>query len=230
MRGTILGAVAPPLPFDELDGPGPPVVLLHGILARPDDWAPVARRLHSAGRRVLVPHLRGHGRAPWTERMSWRPQDDAADVATLLREVAPGGAHLVGHSRGGTTAGWIAAEAPALARSLAVVCSPPQASEAFRAHFRRLLPTAKDERARAALRYLAAIPDDDFPTHALRSYEGPALVVEAGDDPLYSPTHTLFWRAFLPYASFERIDGGHEAFRGEAGAAWLAARLLAHAP
>lgn len=193
-----------------------PVVLLHGVLRPPRDWDAVAARLRAAGWEVHAPRLPDEPASP---------ADAFPAVADLVRGLAPDGAHLVGHSRGATVASWLAVESPELARSLAVVASPPQASEAFRAHFRR-----EHERApHPVLAYLARIPEDDFPAHALRRYRGPALVVEAGDDPLYSPTHTLFWRAFLPYAGFERVDeGGHAFFARDPGASWLADRLLRH--
>lgn len=144
------------------------------------------------------------------------PQSPEEAALSLIAKLE-GPAHFVGHSRGGTIASWIAVHAPHLVKSLAVVASPPEASEAFRAHFR-----GKHE-------YLASIPDDAFPTHALRRYRGGALVVEVGDDPLYSPTHTLFWRAYLPYARFERFDeGGHDFLTREPGASKLAQILREH--
>jgi pimeloyl-ACP methyl ester carboxylesterase len=217
------------LHHEEMPGSGVPVVLLHGVLDEPGAWAAVARRLHEAGHRVLLVHARGHGASPpWAPGMDWSPLAEAHDVLDLLRREAPEGAHLVGHSRGGTSACWAAVEEPGLVRSLAVVASPPQASEVFRAHFRKLLDRERDPRRADALRYLSTIPDDDFPTHALRRLSGPALVVEAEDDPLYSPTHTMFWRMFLPYAAFERVPGGHRFFVDGDGAAWLGERLSRH--
>lgn len=214
-----------------LPGEGVPIVLLHGVLDGPEAWEGVARRLHAAGRTVHVVHARGHGASPpWTPGMDWSPQAEAHDLERLLEGLTPAGAHLVGHSRGATSLSWVAVERPDLARSLALVASPPQASEVFRAHFRKLLAREQDPRRAEALRYLADIPDDAFPGHALRRYRGRALVVEAASDPLYSPTHTLFWRLFLPYADFERVEGGHRFFaERDEGAAWLAERLLRHA-
>lgn len=196
-------------------------MLVHGILDGPDVWARVAPRLQAAGRRVILP--------TGDDASGWSPPAEGRALVALLSRLAPEGAHLVGHSRGATSASWVAVEAPELARSLAVVASPPQASEAFRGAFRRQLERATDPREASALRYLSTIPEDDFPAYALRRYTSPALVVEFEDDPLYAPTQTLFWRAFLPYASFERVPGGHRAFaESEERAEWLARRVLAH--
>lgn len=192
-----------------------PVVLLHGILGSPDDWSRVAPALRAAGFEVHA----------LEDASTGSPRDEASLLAPAIENVGP--AHLVGHSRGGTVASWIAAERPDLAASLAIVASPPQASEAFRAHFRRK-GEREGGRERAAYEYLAHVPDEDFPTHALRRYAGRALVVEAGDDPLYSPTHTLFWRAFLPYATFERVEGGHAFHQTAEGARRLVEMLLRH--
>lgn len=191
-----------------------PILLLHGVLDGPAAWETVAHHLREAGHKIIVPAAPEDARTP-------------QEVADAARAHLP--AHLVGHSRGGTAASWLAVEMPEAARSLAVVASPPQASEVFRAHFAKRVDRARSPRERSTLEYLAAIPDDDFPQHALRRYRGRALVVEYEDDPLYGPTQTLFWRMFLPYADFERVPGGHRAFaeNGEA-AAWLARRILAH--
>lgn len=203
-----------------------PIVLIPGILQAPSSWEAVGDALRAAGRRVLQPDLGG----PAADG-AWGPEAVAEEAERMLRREAPEGAHLVGASRGATVASWVAVNAPELARSLAVVASPPQASEAFRATFRRMrerLGERAEPRVRDALQYLATIPDDAFPTHALRRYPGRALVVEAEDDALYSPTSTLFWRAFLPYADFERVPGGHAFYEEPERARWLAERLLRH--
>ncbi|MFA5862169.1 MAG: alpha/beta fold hydrolase [Candidatus Thermoplasmatota archaeon] len=201
---------------EPLRGSGPPIVLLHGVLRSTAAWRGVAQRLHAAGRTVILAEDEDHARAP---------NDAAADLIALMGE----GAHLVGHSRGGTVASWVAAERPELARSLVLIASPPDVSETFRAHFRALrkkADSAEDERTFDAL---SRLPEDAWPGLALRRYQGRALVIEAEDDPLYSPRHTLFWRTYLPYADFERVPGGHEFFTESAEQeAWLAERLLRH--
>ena len=196
--------------------PRAPILLLHGILDSTAVWDRVVR--HLGGERELI-------REPDLPQKDHSPRAQAERAADL---VPPGGAHVVGHSRGGAAACWLAVERPELVRSLAVVASPPGSGEAFRAWFRSRLERAKPEH-REILASQAALTDDDFAQHALRRYQGRALVVEYEDDALYSPTHTLFWRMFLPYADFERVPGGHRAFgESDESARWLAERLRAH--
>lgn len=195
-----------------------PVIFLPGLLRPASDWDEV---------RALVGLPRAEA---WPEfAPPWRPDEAAPAFEARLRAHAPDGAHLVGHSRGATLASWAAVHAPELVASLTIVASPPESSEVFRAHFRDRAPLAKDAHARDALDAMASMPEEAFPAIALRRYQQPALVIEAADDPLYSPTHTLFWRMFLPYASFERREGADHAtiLRGDH-ARWLAERIARH--
>lgn len=230
------------LAFDE-SGPsdGPVVALLHGALASASAWPRARERLAARGFRALALDDRGHGRSqpfgtpgnPWSALAMDTLREDAA---AWLDAVAPGRVHLVGHSRGATVAAWLALDRPGKVASVALAASPPMASEAFRAFHRALLARAKrpegsrGELAEATWRWLSEIDDGDFPAEAMTQIRAPALVLEAGDDPLYSPTHTMFWRAWMKHARVERLDsGGHNfPFDDGTGEAWFHARLLEH--
>jgi pimeloyl-ACP methyl ester carboxylesterase len=93
--------VAPPAPAAAGDAPpGPPVVLSHCWTGSRAVWAPVARRLVAAGRRVVLYDQRGHGasglgRAPFTvDRLG-------DDLAAVLEAVDLRDGVLAGHSMGG---------------------------------------------------------------------------------------------------------------------------------
>ena len=90
----------------EAHGPadGPPVVLLHGFPYSIDTWRNVAPALAAAGRRVIVPHLRGHGPTRFLSAATPRSGQQAAlgaDVRDLLDGLDLRGAVLAGYDWGG---------------------------------------------------------------------------------------------------------------------------------
>lgn len=94
---------------------GRPVVLLHALGERGDDWTDVVRRLGEDVRAVL-PGLRGHGDSDWPGEYALT--DTAADVVALLDALDLGPALLLGHSLGGVVALRVAWERPDLVERL----------------------------------------------------------------------------------------------------------------
>lgn len=89
----------------ELEGTGPPILLLHGFSDSADTWRPVLERLASRGRRVVAIDLPGFGSADDLHpRRPVLPQLDRAVVAALRR--FPDGSRpiIVGNSLGGLAA------------------------------------------------------------------------------------------------------------------------------
>ncbi|WP_433292551.1 alpha/beta fold hydrolase [Actinoplanes sp. CA-030573] len=124
----------PPIHVSVWDGPASaePAILVHGTFA----WAALAfehQRPLARERRILLPDRRGFGASPdlrpggpreghgdHEDRDDAITSDyavDAEDVGALLG----GGAHLVGHSYGGTVAMLAAAAHPGLVRSLTLI-------------------------------------------------------------------------------------------------------------
>ena len=100
----------------EVFGTGEPAVLVHGS----GSWGIGTYRQQRAlaGEfRLNLLDRRGYGQSPAAGAIGW--PTDAGDVAGLLTEL--GGAHLVGHSSGGTVALLAAALAPHAVRSLVAV-------------------------------------------------------------------------------------------------------------
>lgn len=98
------------------DGPAAatPAILVHGTFT----WATRSfehQRPLAAARRILLPDRRGFGASPDTATSDYAI--DAVDVVRLMS----GGAHLVGHSYGGTVAMLAAAARPGLVRSLTLI-------------------------------------------------------------------------------------------------------------
>jgi pimeloyl-ACP methyl ester carboxylesterase len=96
----------------------PAVVLLHSSAASSRQWDSLAERLEPSFS-VHAIDLHGHGRQPaWAGPRPLALSDDVALVQPVLERA--GGAHVIGHSYGGAVAVHLAAERPALVRSLAV--------------------------------------------------------------------------------------------------------------
>lgn len=122
----------PPATTSAAFGRGEPIVLLHGLGSRREDWLPTARILARRHRVTLV-DLPGHGGADMPEPFSLERATLALD--RLLAEVPGGPVILVGHSLGGLIAASEVIEEPGRIRGLVLVETAlrPQLPESLRA-------------------------------------------------------------------------------------------------
>ncbi len=91
-----------------VEGPGPPLLLLHGYSDSADTWRPLLRELRNRERHAIAVDMPGYGQADPFEPGPMLPQLDAF-VAALVQEHAPrNGRHgnpiVVGNSLGGVAA------------------------------------------------------------------------------------------------------------------------------
>ena len=100
----------------------PTAVLLHGNGGHALWWEPLVPYL-VPGWRLVVPHLRGHGRSDWAEPPRYRLGDFAGDALAVMDALAPGRVPVVGHSMGGRVALWLAATRPDRVRALGMLDS-----------------------------------------------------------------------------------------------------------
>ena len=104
-------------------GEGPPeLVLLHGGAQNAHTWDTVALALR---RPLLAIDLPGHGHSDGGRNGSLDLGDNAADVATAIRALAPEATAVVGMSLGGITTLALSAVAPELVRSVVLVDITP---------------------------------------------------------------------------------------------------------
>ncbi|MFO1092673.1 MAG: alpha/beta hydrolase [Planctomycetaceae bacterium] len=103
-------------------GSGPPVILLHGFPEFWYSWRRQVPALANAGFGVLAADLRGFNLSDKpTGVEQYRMSALVADVAELIRRLAGGEAHVVGHDWGGAVAWRLAALHPQLVRKLVVM-------------------------------------------------------------------------------------------------------------
>ncbi len=115
----------------EWDGPGDTTfVLVHGFTDLGAGWCEVAPRLAPHGH-VIAPDLRGHGDS---DRIGaggyYHFFDYVADLDDVIRQLARPRVVLVGHSMGGSVAGYLAGTRPARIARLVLVegLGPPDMS------------------------------------------------------------------------------------------------------
>jgi pimeloyl-ACP methyl ester carboxylesterase len=126
----------------EVDGSGDAVALIHGLGGTSNVFDPQARTL--AGRfRVIRPDLPGSGRSPAGRPLSIQAFVDA--ILRALRLLGVERAHLAGHSLGTVICQHIAAQQPALVRSLALFGPFAAPSESARAGLRERAQQARGE-------------------------------------------------------------------------------------
>ncbi len=103
-------------------GPGPTVIILHGLFGQSRNWATIARALAET-HRVISVDMRNHGCSPWDDAMTYPEMAD--DIARLIETKTDGPAMLVGHSMGGKTTMALALERPELVERACVVDIAP---------------------------------------------------------------------------------------------------------
>jgi pimeloyl-ACP methyl ester carboxylesterase len=184
---------------------GTPVLLLHGGFGVAESWLGQIPAL-AAGRRVLVPDSRGHGRTTLGKRsITYRGM--GTDAADLLDSLGVGAAHVVGWSDGGCSAIGLALQRPDLVRSLALLGTPAHADDYTPAARRSLEAFVRPEGAtmrviRLVHRAMSGRPEDwapfleqltqvwltspDYTSEELARITAPALVLGAEYDEFLS--------------------------------------------
>ncbi len=104
----------------------PELVLLHGGAQNAHTWDTVALALE---RPLLAVDLPGHGHSDWWTEHDYTPERLADAVATVVDELAPRAAAVVGMSLGGLTSLSLAARRPDLVRRLVIVDVTPGATD-----------------------------------------------------------------------------------------------------
>lgn len=98
----------------ETAGPatGQPVVLIHGLGGRAEDWRALAPYLVNKGYRVYMPDLIGYGRSAQPRNFSYSVRDEASLVVDFLNNMGLARVDLGGWSMGGWVVQLLAAAHP----------------------------------------------------------------------------------------------------------------------
>jgi pimeloyl-ACP methyl ester carboxylesterase len=219
--------------YYEIHGTGRPLVLIHGggstITTTFGKILPLLAKTHMA----IAVELQAHGHT--SDRNAPESfEQDADDVAELLKQLNINGADIFGFSNGGNTALEIAIRHPERVRRLILASalykrdgvSPTFWEGLDKAKFSDMPQAYKDAYSKinndpAAL--LNMFNKDvqrmrtfkDWKEEDLRSIQAPALIV-IGDQDVPRPEHAVEMYSLLPHGRLAILPGTHGSYMGEA--------------
>jgi pimeloyl-ACP methyl ester carboxylesterase len=219
--------------YYEIHGTGNPLVLIHGAASTIQTSfgriLPALAKTH----KIMAVELQAHGHSDNRDGRQMSFEQDADDVATLLKQLHIDHADIFGFSNGGTTALQIAIRHPELVNKLIIASSmykragvAPQFWQGINNGSFKDLP---DEYKQA---FLAINPSQDalhimfdqcvhrmqhftdIPDDSISAIQKPTLII-VGDKDVPLPEHAVEMYRRMPHASLAIFPGGHGTYMGE---------------
>jgi pyruvate dehydrogenase E2 component (dihydrolipoamide acetyltransferase) len=164
------------------EGAGTPVVLIHGLAADSQGWAPLEKAL-GRDRALVRIDLPCHGRSPRRRVASFA--DLSRMLVQALDEALPDGGpvHLLGHSLGGALALALADVRPRRVAGLTLIAPAGLGPDIDAAALQGILRASRAETLAPWLRRLTATPEgvsDDYARAAMAIRADPALRAAQG--------------------------------------------------
>ncbi|MGQ2985412.1 alpha/beta fold hydrolase [Flavobacterium sp.] len=219
--------------YYEIHGSGDPVVLLHGGGSTIDSNFGRIIPLLAKTYKVIAIELQAHGHtADRSQPLSF--EQDADDVAALLKKLSISKAHIMGFSNGGTTAMKVAIRHPEIVDRL-ILASAVYSREGMFPGFFDYMKGAKFDDMPQPLKdaYLKASPGNskglvtmfnrdvermvnfkDISEELVKSIKASTLVIN-GDKEAVQSTHALKLSQLIPNARLLILPSGHGDYIGE---------------
>ncbi|PIF05257.1 MAG: alpha/beta hydrolase [Draconibacterium sp.] len=109
--------------FYRKKGNGPPLVIVHGLYGSSDNWVNIGKHLADKYTVYLIDQ-RNHGRSPFAPTHTYN--DMSSDLTGFFEDKKIENATLLGHSMGGKTAMWFAANYPEKVNKLVIADIAPK--------------------------------------------------------------------------------------------------------
>lgn len=218
--------------YYEIYGSGKPLVLLHGGGSTIQTTFGRVLEPLSQGRQLIAVELQSHGRTADIERpLSF--EQDADDVAGLLKNLGIQKADFFGFSNGGSTAMQIAIRHPQLVDRI-IVASAMAKRSGLPPQFFEFMKNASLENMPQELQkaYLEVAPDpsrlismhdkcrdrilyfESWSDDAIRSIKAPTLLL-FGDRDVVTPEHAVELYRLIANSRLAILPGGHGDYIGE---------------
>jgi len=225
-----------------VEGPadGPPMVLVHGLGGRAEDWRNLAPWLAQAGFRVYMPDLPGFGRSEKPAGFSYSVRGQAEVLAGFLDAMGLKRVDLAGWSMGGAIVQHVAAKHPERVRRLILLdalginekpnwdtrlftpTSPAEVEQLdtllmpnpprIPGFIVRDILRVSDERAWVVRRAIASMSASDATDSLLPQFKMPVLIVWDAEDRIFPLSQGEKMHSLVPQSQFAIIHGcGHMA-------------------
>ena len=218
--------------YYETYGKGKPIVLIHGGGSTIQTSFEKVIPLLAQKRKIIAVELQAHGRTNDRSEDSTFEQD-ADDIATLLKNLNIDKADFFGFSNGGTTAIQIAIRHPKLVDKL-ILGSALTKRNGVPAGFWDFMKQARlenmPEQLRIAYNKVSSNPDGlqamhdrdsrrmvnfkDIPDDKIKSIKVPTLII-IGDKDVITPEHAIKMHRLIANSELAIIPGGHGEYIGE---------------
>jgi pimeloyl-ACP methyl ester carboxylesterase len=219
--------------YYEIHGTGRPLVLIHGGGSTIQTSFGRVLLPFARDRQVIAMELQGHGHTADRVDFPESFEQDAEDVAALLKILKIDKADFLGFSNGGNTTIQLAIRYPHLVRKLILASTfykreglPPQFWESMKNATLKDMP----EQLQEEYKRVAPHPEDlihmfekdknrmlgftDWKPEILQSIISPALIVLSDQDVIV-PEHALEMFRLMPHARLAILPGSHGAYLGE---------------
>jgi pimeloyl-ACP methyl ester carboxylesterase len=218
--------------YYEVHGRGEPLVLIHGGGSTIQTSFGRILPLLSPHYKIIAMELQAHGHTSDRDAPESFEQD-ADDVAALLRYLSISNAHILGFSNGGNTAMRIAMRHPELVNKLVAISSFYKREGMIPGFFGGMQHATIDNMPELLKKYYLEINNDekgllamftkdrdrmlhfkDWNDDELRSIESPALLI-CGDRDVMTTEHTVKMSRLIPTAQLMIHPGTHGSCIGE---------------
>lgn len=218
--------------YYEIYGQGKPLVLVHGGGSTIQSNFAKIIPLLAKNRKVIAVELQAHGRTG-DRNSDLSFEQDADDIATLIKKLNVDQADFLGFSNGGTTILQIAIRHPAIVDKI-ILGSTLAKRNGVPDWFWDFMKQAKlenmPEQLKTAYRQVAPDPDGlqimhdkdarrmvnfrDISDEQIKSIKAPALII-IGDKDIITPEHAIELHRQIANSDLAIIPGGHGEYIGE---------------
>jgi pimeloyl-ACP methyl ester carboxylesterase len=218
--------------YYEIYGRGKPLVLIHGGGSTIQSSFEKVIPLFVKNRKVLAVELQAHGRTG-DRNTDLSFEQDADDVATLLKNLKIDKADFFGFSNGGTTTLQIAIRHPEIVDKIILGSALSKRNGVpgqFWEFMEQASPDSMPEQLKEAYKKVASDPNDlqvmfakdakrmvdfkDIPDEKIKSIQVPTLII-IGDKDVITPEHAIEMHKLIMNSELAIIPGGHGEYMGE---------------